>query len=377
MKIESEIDSPARNKCGRLAGRGRMDNTIKPGNTWLDSNGNRIHAHGGAIFYEKGLYYWYGENKERTDGVSPVWTWGIRFYSSRDLYNWKDEGLVIPPVEDDTESPLHPFQRIDRPHILFNKKTGKYVLWFKTSGDRADFTILASSSLLGKYEIVKERFRPLGKKVGDFDLAQDEESGRAYLYFDADHKGLVTIELTEDYCGVRGDSSIDFTGLHPPFCREGITHFVRNGKHYILTSGMTGYIPNPSEIAMSGDWFGPFETLGNPHVDDASCASFNSQISSVFKHPKKKDLYIALADRWVPGFKMHKGIYDAMVRVIGHYFNPYKYSPTVEDQKIVKDSPMLASADTSLADYVWLPLRFEGDMVYLDWKDEWRIEDYP
>lgn len=32
--------------------------------------------------------------------------------------------------------------------------------------------------------------------------------------------------------------------------------------------------------------------------------------------------------------------------------------------------------NTSIADYVWLPLRFEGDMVYIDWKDEWRIEDY-
>ena len=32
--------------------------------------------------------------------------------------------------------------------------------------------------------------------------------------------------------------------------------------------------------------------------------------------------------------------------------------------------------DTSLADYVWLPLRFDGEMVYIDWHDEWRIEDY-
>ena len=32
--------------------------------------------------------------------------------------------------------------------------------------------------------------------------------------------------------------------------------------------------------------------------------------------------------------------------------------------------------DTSIADYVWLPFRFEGDRPYLDWHDEWRIEDY-
>ena len=32
--------------------------------------------------------------------------------------------------------------------------------------------------------------------------------------------------------------------------------------------------------------------------------------------------------------------------------------------------------NTSIADYVWLPLKFEGDMVYIDWYDEWRIEDF-
>jgi hypothetical protein len=32
--------------------------------------------------------------------------------------------------------------------------------------------------------------------------------------------------------------------------------------------------------------------------------------------------------------------------------------------------------DTTKAGYVWLPFRFDGKMAYLDWKDEWRIEDY-
>ena len=32
--------------------------------------------------------------------------------------------------------------------------------------------------------------------------------------------------------------------------------------------------------------------------------------------------------------------------------------------------------NTSVAEYVWLPLKFEGDMVYIDWMDKWRLEDY-
>ena len=38
--------------------------------------------------------------------------------------------------------------------------------------------------------------------------------------------------------------------------------------------------------------------------------------------------------------------------------------------------PEIRDPDTSIADYVWLPLQFDDNMVFLDWKDEWRIEDY-
>jgi hypothetical protein len=36
----------------------------------------------------------------------------------------------------------------------------------------------------------------------------------------------------------------------------------------------------------------------------------------------------------------------------------------------------LTEIDTSIADYVWLPLRFEGERVIIDWHDEWCVEDF-
>lgn len=42
----------------------------------------------------------------------------------------------------------------------------------------------------------------------------------------------------------------------------------------------------------------------------------------------------------------------------------------------VKETFADTTRNTSISDYVWLPLRFEGDMVYIDWKDEWKLEDY-
>ena len=47
--------------------------------------------------YIDGTYYWYGENKEKTTGKDEIWHWGVRCYTSKDLYNWEDRGLIIPP----------------------------------------------------------------------------------------------------------------------------------------------------------------------------------------------------------------------------------------------------------------------------------------
>ncbi|WP_342043608.1 hypothetical protein [Bacillus sp. OTU2372] len=73
-------------------------------------------------------FYWYGENKEKTKAGSGIWHWGVRCYSSKDLYNWEDKGIIIPPNVEDENSPLHPSQFMDRPHIIFNEKTGKFVM---------------------------------------------------------------------------------------------------------------------------------------------------------------------------------------------------------------------------------------------------------
>ncbi len=349
--------------------------SIRPGQEWLDTEGNKIEAHGGCIFYEQDTFYWYGENKDHTDGISDVWTWGIKCYSSRDLYNWKYEGYLVEPDMENPDSMRHPRRRMDRPHIIYNEKTGKYVCWLKYSGEDACFCILTANRLLGPYEMVRERVRPLGKKGGDFDIAVDDESKRAYLYFDGDHSGITCVELSEDYLDVTEEVSLHFAGLHAPFTREAPAHFVRAGRHYLLTSGMTGYLPNPSEAAVADDWHGEYTILGNPHVEDESRASFNSQISQVFKHPRKKDLYIALADRWVPEYAVTKERYEAIERAIASHYDS-AYQATKEDAEILMNSPMLKSADTSKARYVWLPLRFEDGRALIDWKEEWRLEDY-
>ena len=58
-------------------------------------------------------------------------------------------------------------------------------------------------------------------------------------------------------------------------------------------------------------------------------------------------------------------------------FEAFDMSAPEEERKAAeKKLTELPKAYTREADYVWLPLRFEGDMAYIDWLDEWKISDY-
>lgn len=348
---------------------------IYPGRVWRNTHGRRIQAHGGALFYEDGIYYWYGENKNRTDGLCNIWTWGIRAYASEDLYNWEDKGLIIEPDLTNPQSNLYPSARVDRPHILKCPKTGKYVCWIKT-GDKTCFVILQADGFLGPYEVAAENYRPFGKEAGDFDIVMEEESGKAYLFMDANHSGILGMELSADFLRAEREVSEQYMGLHAPFSREAVALFERNGRKYMLTSGMSGYIPNKSDAAVSDSWRNSFVSIGDPHPWDETNSSYNSQISQVFKVPGKKDLYISLADRWVPGYPLDAERADMIERSIASHFEPDRYQVSLEEKKALVESPMMASADTSVADYVWLPLEFDGERVSITWKESWRLEDY-
>lgn len=349
---------------------------VYPGRPWLDVAGERIQAHAGGFLYEDGVYYWYGENKEHTDGKSEIWTWGIRLYSSADFYNWEDRGLIIPPVLENPNSELFPEKRVDRPHIVKNPNTGKYVCWYKNSGPDACFNVLEADSPLGPWEMAREHLNPFGMRVGDFDLAVDEDTGAGYVYCEAEHKKVVGLRLDRTCTDVEALVSTQYDGIDPPFTREGVTVLRRGGKLWMLTSGMTGYVPNQSDSAVSEGYEQPFVPAGDPHVGDDTLSSFNSQISQCFKVPAKRDLYLAVADRWVPGFMLDREKALAIRRAVACRYGPGNDQPSEADRSLLASSPMLAGADTSVADYVILPIRFENGRPTIQWKDVWKLEDY-
>ena len=79
--------------CSLLLASGAASRWIVPGGRWLDTDGNRVNAHAGNVYYDEpsGKYWLYGEYKteETPEGG------GISAYSSPDLVTWEFHGLAL------------------------------------------------------------------------------------------------------------------------------------------------------------------------------------------------------------------------------------------------------------------------------------------
>lgn len=350
--------------------------TFRPGQMWLDDEGKPIQAHAGSLLYHEDTYYWYGEDKSHTLPGNGVRSWGIRLYSSHDLYNWHDEGLILPPNTEDPSDPLHPVRIVDRPHILYNRKTGKFVMWIKFAGtteaprnwDVQYMGIFAADNIHGPYEKVR-CIQPCGMNSGDFDLVVNPSDQKAYIYFERPHTEIVCADLTEDYLDVTGMYSCHMPYGCPPYAREAPAFFRKGQDMYLLTSGTSGYLPNPSEMAHARLFHGPWEVLGDPCPEDAGKTSYDCQFASVFQHPVKKDVYIAVGDRWVPSLSecpLDKRPDLAL------YFEKFFSGQDMTGMTNPFDLFPAGGAD---AGYVWLPIVFEDGKPVIHWMDEWRWED--
>ena len=109
--------------------RGIEYNSFHPGEIWEDDSGIHINAHGGGILYHEGMYYWYGQHMIEGEAGNKAQV-GIHCYSSTDLYNWKDQGITLKVVENNPDHDITKGCILERPKVIFNKKTEKFVMWF-------------------------------------------------------------------------------------------------------------------------------------------------------------------------------------------------------------------------------------------------------
>ena len=350
---------------------------FKPGKYLYDDEGKRIQAHGGSIMYVDGTYYWYGENKEGVfgrsvyDPIKPaIWHNGVRVYSSKDLYNWHDEGIAM--ISDNPESPFYPRNIMDRPHILYNKKNNLFVMWAKcvtrciklgADFESAKYYISVSDKITGPYSF---SHTIEGVRAGDFDLFIENDKG---YYIGTEGHTVYARELTDDYMNFTDKYSTHIEKERPPYVREAPCYFTHNGRKFIITSGTSGYFPNPTLTHEIKDLHGEYIELGETCKGDFEKTSFRAQFSSVFKHPFKENLYIALGDRWLTDLPYKMDISGE--EMFEGYFRPE--GPWFRDDLL----EVYSDENTSLATYVWLPIKFDkkGE-PYIEWLDDWKIDDF-
>jgi hypothetical protein len=276
---------------------------------WLDSQSNLINAHDGGIIFFDGIYYWYGMvlrslglGREGANGAAT--TTGVVLYSSKDLYNWTYEKVIL-PCSAELSDPLLGPMRFERPKILYNDKTRKFVIWFhyvRYPGDhgdgvgQADAGVATADSIKGPFTFLGYH-RPIDPKgaVKDCTLFKDTD-GSAYFIYDrkvASGRCLHVVKLTDDYL----HSSPVWAKIAAAENREAPAVLRHNGYYFLFTSGVTGWTPNPAKYYRATNVMGPYTDMGEPCVGSDKDTTYNSQPTYIFPVENRTDAFIIMLER--------------------------------------------------------------------------------
>lgn len=355
---------------------GQNQHSFQPGKVWPDNNGVYINAHGGGMLFHEGKYYWFGEHKIKGEAGNRAQV-GVHCYSSDDLYNWKDEGIVL-KVSDDSESPIVKGCIIERPKVIYNKKNDQFVMWFhhelKGMGyDAAKTGLAVADKVNGPYTYIHsinpnkgdwplnvlpihkqpvpetteskycggpgclpshpDSVNILGRDFEKGQMSRDmtlfvDDDGTAYHIHSSEENSTTHIsKLSDDYLSFTGE----FVRVFPGRYMEAPSIFKHEGKYYFIASGCTGWAPNAARLAVADEIYGPWTELGNPCVGEGKETTFESQSTYVLPVEGKDDAFIFMADRWRP--------------------------------------------DNAIdGRYIWLPVQFdEKGIPYLEWMNEWDL----
>ena len=350
--------------------------TIDSGKLWPDNHGQHVNAHGGGVLRHGDTYYWFGEHKSATTSDALV---GVTCYSSKDLVHWTDEGVAL-SVSDEPGSDIERGCILERPKVVYNEKTKKFVMWFhlelKGKGyDAARYGVAVSDMPTGPYRFLRSgrvnpgilpenvdakamrKLKPekaykgwsnkwmdavhkglfVGRDLEGGQMARDmtvyvDDDGKAYhIYSSEENLTLQIAELTDDYTAHTGR----YVRMAPGGHNEAPAIFKHNGTYWMITSGCTGWAPNEARMFSAKNIFGPWTQHPNPCVGPKKDITFGGQ--STFILPvhnsstaqQSSTSYIFMADIWRPQHPID-------------------------------------------ARYIWLPITFseEGTPV-VEWRDSW------
>ncbi|MDR1638342.1 MAG: family 43 glycosylhydrolase, partial [Clostridiales bacterium] len=269
---------------------------IENGKKWHDADGIVLHAHGGFMLKENGMYYWYGEN--RLDNVY------VSCYASTDLARWEFRNHVL-FTESKTEKTRVRANldlrnekggkiNLERPKVLYNSEIKKYVLWAHyENGENygaAAAAVATCDSPDGDFTY-HGSFNPFGEMSRDCTLFKDD-SGDAYFISAArDNADMHVYRLQSDYLNVGSLVS----RLWPGEYREAPAVARRGGVCYMLSSFCTGWAPNQCKYATAKSIEGRFSRL----IEIGDKTTYGSQPAFILEiSGTEATSFLYVGDRW-------------------------------------------------------------------------------
>lgn len=324
-----------------------------PGQAWLDDGGATIQAHGGQVVPAKDangrtIYYLYGEDRTNGYHSSP----GVHVYSSYDLYNWSDQGVALRAMSSATQFTSDPYfsslygdytqaQKdavyqdlgtvpvagvtppiIERPKVIYNATTHKWVMWAHMDGPSATSTaqyakakagVAISDSPFGPFRYIRSSYLDHSSAGGgtpgmarDMNLFVDDDGTGYIVYSSEDNATMYISKLNADYTDLATPANqavegIDYNRIFVGWSREAPAIFKYGGHYFLLTSGTSGWSPNPTKYARADDIMGAWTEVGNPFPWWAQSDSWNTQPTSVIPVDPAKGQFIYMGDRWNGG----------------------------------------------------------------------------
>ena len=350
--------------------------SFRPGELWLDNNGVHINAHGGGFIFYNNKYYWFGEHKIEGEKGNYALV-GVHCYSSSDLYNWNDEGIAL-KVSSEPNSDIAQGCILERPKVIYNPNTKKFVMWFHLEPKGKGYTgalsgIATANKITGPYTFIRStRTTPgcypvnvldlhkcpvkqstidkklyggglngehpdtlniLGRDFKEGQMARDmqlfvDDNGKAYHIFASETNSTIHIaELTDDFLDYTGKYVRAFVNRY----MEAPAIFKKDGLYYFMGSGCTGWKPNAARSAVAPSIWGPWTELGNPCQGENSETTFHSQSTYILPVSGRKNVFIYIGDRWNP-------------------------------QNAIDGR------------YIWLPIDFQDNRFNIHWHNEWDLK---
>lgn len=222
---------------------------------------------------------------------------------------------------------------LERPKVIHNKATGKWIMWVHSDGPssptststyaRAEAGVAIANSPKGPFRWIDSyrlnrvpsdsvpwcgsspAFDPAGGMARDMTLFVDDD-GKAYIIYSSEENRTMYIsKLNRDYTylSARPENAVqgkDFVRTLPCNQREAPAMFKSEGRYYLVTSGATGWDPNPARYATSDNILGQFTDQGNPISGPGAATTYRSQSTNVIPYDQKRNKFVFMGDRWTP-----------------------------------------------------------------------------